>query len=405
MSRKSLCLLALLLLQGPMAQADPERRWVWNLGNRTETLLLKVSQDFDPSALEIDVRGEVRREKVGQKTHVRVVRPTWARELLSMAAGNARLGPGKTAEAPAIAGPDGRVRLAVGFEEESAVTVTIQDEQGAVVRSFSASSTVPVRWRIDLGSAEELTGARLLLRVDRGTVVAGIPAPEAASGSRGLRSITAAATICNAWFSQTVNYSGSLYYYVAGCPPSTCGTLHTYRNGGWQSTPGWLCTDSSGNSTKGPWYWSNFPNDQTDEPAYIEWPSGDKTTDAVHIFDKNYAITYRDSPWGAPPTTYYGHATDTQWGTGFDFGGTCWSDFIDLTPSPDLWWNPATGTYSSTTYKYVTNTTSRVNRWYINWSGPFPSSGSHVSGHTYEWYTCCHDGGGGQCVSGQFTVP
>jgi hypothetical protein len=263
---------------------------------------------------------------------------------------------------------------------------------------------VPVRWRAELGSAAELDGGRLALRVDRGTAVAGLPAGEGAAGAEvRLKSITAAALQGTAWFNHTINcqFSGDLYYYVTGGPPNTCGELNTYRNGSWLFASNWLCTDSSGNATKGPWSWSGTPSDQTDEPAFIRWPNGNTTNNADHIWDKSLPDTYRDSPGGAPPTSYYGHATDAQWGTGFDFGGYCFSDFRNI--STNLWWNPATGTYSSSSYKSVTNTLSRVNRWYVNWSGPFPSSGSHVSSNTYEWFTCCLDSCSGSCTSYQFT--
>jgi hypothetical protein len=47
---------------------------------------------------------------------------------------------------------------------------------------------------------------------------------------------------------------------------------------------------------------------------------------------------------------------------------------------------------------------SRVNRWYVNWSGSFPSSGSHVSGNSYHWITCCHDGFSASCADTLFTA-
>jgi hypothetical protein len=413
MSRRILVVLASVFLLGAaLAQAAPDRQWIWTLSDHAsevsfeasdaavskgdEALVVKASGDFDPDALEIDTSGTLRREKVGSKTLARVSRPDWARDLVTV---TRRLTPGKKVEVPATADPDGRVRLAVGLEKDSAVTVTIRDERGAAIRSFTASSTVPVRWRADLGSAAELTGARLELRADRGAVVSRV------NDKKGMRLMTAAAVVCSGSFSQNINYSGSLTYTVSGCPASTCAELTTYRNGSWLYAANYLCTDASGNKTLGPWYWSNTPSDQTDDPLYFRFPNNDTTDNTWHIWDKNPAVTYRDSAWGSPPTAYSGHATDTQWGAGFDFGGACFSDFVDVTPNPDQWWDPATGSYNSTSYKSLNNTITRVDRWYVQWTGSFPSSGSHTSGHTYYWTTCCHDGNSGYCTSDSFTKP
>jgi hypothetical protein len=197
-----------------------------------------------------------------------------------------------------------------------------------------------------------------------------------------------------------VIYSGSYSFVVQGGPPNTCGELNIQRNGNWEFTSGWLCTDGSGNATKGPWNWTDKANDETGDPLFIRWPDNTTTNSTFVIVDKQPANTYLDSSWGAPPTSYYGHATDAQWGAGFDFGGTCVSDFRNLTTG--LWWDSATGNYSSSGYKYVVPSRTRVNRWYVSWStNTFPRT--HTSGNIYEWYTCCHDGNGGNCTHGTFT--
>jgi hypothetical protein len=410
MCRRTLVLLASVFLLGTsLAQAAPERQWIWTLSdhaseasfeasdaavsNDTEALVVKASGDFDPDALEIDTSGTLRREKVGRKTLAKVSRPDWARDLVTV---TSRLTRGKKVEVPLTADPDGRVRLAVGLEKNSAVTVTIRDERGAAVRSFTASSTVPVRWRADLGSAAELTGAHLELRADRGAVVARV------DDKKGMRLMTAAGVVCNGSFSQNINYSGSLTYTVSGCPANTYAELSTFRNGSWLFAANYLHTDGSGGATLGPWYWSNTASDQTDDPLYFRFtPSNDTTDNTWHIWDKHPAVTYRDSAWGSPPTAYSGHATDDQWGAGFDFGGACFSDFQDQTTG--LWWDPSSGAYNSGSYKYVNNTLTRTNRWYVQWTGAFPSAGSHTTAHTYQWYTCCHDGNSGFCTNNTFT--
>jgi len=448
MSRKYPCLLAALVLGAGLAQADPreqsgaaERLWVSNLGDRTaevsldatgaagvrveagetveasellaasgpavvskgaEVLVIKGAGDFYPSTLEID-RGKVRRQAVGKKVRVRVLRPAWAQELLGMMGSGARIEPGQTVQARTEAGPDGHVRLAVGLEKDSSVTVTVK-EGSAVARSFSVESSAPVRWRADLGAAAELEEARVEVRVDRGrAAVAGVPMV-AGSGPDGVRSLTAATTVGSASFSQNIlYYSGSSHTFsVTGGPANTCGELAIKRNGNWEFTGGWLCTNGSGSATKGPWYWTDKSDDETGEPVYIRWPDNSTTTETFAIYDKESAVTYRDSTWGSPPTSYAGHATDGQWGAGFDFGGACWSEFQDTTTS--LYWSPTTGSYNVSYYS-VNASLSRSTRWYVSWTTSFPSAGAHVSGHSYYWLTCCHDGYSGYCTSNTFTKP
>jgi hypothetical protein len=124
----------------------------------------------------------------------------------------------------------------------------------------------------------------------------------------------------------------------------------------------------------------------------------------MHIWDKNCAVTYRDSPAQVPPTSYYGHATDTTWGAGFDFGPHAFSCFQDR--STGLYWNTATGGYTSSNCTFTTASLSHVNRWYVNWSTVFPPAGVHTSGHTYDWFTCVDDGSCASCgYDLVFTMP
>jgi len=360
-----------------------------------EVLQIRTSGDFDPRALEIDLNGKVRQEKTGKGVRARVTRPAWARELLGMAGNGAWLVAGQTIQAQVEPGADGHARLAVGLDKRSAVTVAVKDETGTVLRTLSASSPVPVRWRADLGSET----VRLELRVDRGRAVAGVPA----SSGNGMHLITAASTSGYAYVSpQNILYSAGNYTYnVQGGPANTCGELNIKRSGNWEFTSNWLCTDGSGNATKGPWNWTDKTSDETGDPIFIRWPDNSTTNETYIIIDKNCANTYLDSsPSGAPPTSYYGHGTDAQWGAGFDFGGTCYSLFQDL--STGYYWNAATDSYSPSG-GYVPATTSRVNQWYVSWSTSFPSVFSHTTGHQYRWITCCHDGSCGYCTTLNFT--
>ena len=79
-------------------------------------------------------------------------------------------------------------------------------------------------------------------------------------------------------FNTIINWelSPDLYYNINGAPANVCGDLYANRNGaGYTVTYGWVCTDGSGNATKGPWTWANQNGDE-DAYAYIAWPGGSK---------------------------------------------------------------------------------------------------------------------------------
>jgi hypothetical protein len=277
-------------------------------------------------------------------------------------------------------------------------------------RTFKVSvSLLALLCQAGIGAAgtQDKDQAVRIVREHRGVPMA--PVEEAAAVAlaeeEAPRSLRAAAIVGNAWFSSTFSFQftgSTLYYYVTGGPPNTCGELNTYRNGAWLYGANWLCTDSSGNATKGPWTWAGTPTDQTDEPAYIRWPDGTTTNNATHIWDKACATSFVSTPAGSPPTTYAGYSTDNQWGTGFDFNPSKFSDFQDLTTG--LYWDPATHSYSAG-YKSLPLNTTRVNRWRVNWTTSFPAPGDHVSGHNYAWVTCITDSNCGYCSTRTFTVP
>ncbi|MES1245926.1 MAG: hypothetical protein ABUT39_30240 [Acidobacteriota bacterium] len=253
--------------------------------------------------------------------------------------------------------------------------------------------------------SQEKDQAVRIVREHRGVPLA--PVEEAAAAAvaepEDPRSLTAAAIVGTASFSTTINYLGTLYYYVTGGPPNTCGELNTYRNGAWLYAANWLCTDASGNATKGPWTWAGTPSDQTDEPAYIRWPDGSTTNNALHIWDKACATTFVTTPAGSPPTTYAGYSTDVQWGAGFDFNPYIkYTEFKDLTTG--LYWDPTTHAYSAS-YRNVPLNLTRVNRWRVNWTTSFPAPGDHVSGHNYAWWSCMTDSNCGTCSTRTFTAP
>jgi hypothetical protein len=212
------------------------------------------------------------------------------------------------------------------------------------------------------------------------------------------------------YFSSSINWESTppLYYSVAGGPANTCGALVATRNGGSPtSSSGWLCTDGSGNATKGPWDWSNQSGDETAE-VYIQWPNSTETTHATHIWDKTCASTYPDSYCGLPPSDFSGHATDADWGAGFSSSWTTASAYYeDITDPNNLkCWTPSSGSYAANNCIPVDLSVSGEPSFYVTWSASqIPASNLHQSGHTYEWLGCVTDGSCTHCGSCTFTMP
>lgn len=413
MSRKLLLSsMAVLLLHGGIALAGPGSReerpverergqagrtWVRNLGDRSAELVVAAPDDFDPRSMEVDLNGTVRMERTGRKLTMYVDRPDWARDVSGLDS-QLQVAAGETGGLPIETSSELRVAVDL-LKADSAVELVVIGGRGEELKTLSAVTSTPVRWMVDLGMVEG--GVRVELRVLRGRAAGGVVP---AKGD-GLRPITAAAIVGSAQFSRKINYQSSpnLTYTVTGGPPNTCGELNTYRNGSWLFGGNWLCTDASGNATKGPWTWAGTPSDQTDEPAFIRWPNGDTTNNSDHIWDKNCATTYRTTPGGNPPTSFAGYATDVQWGAGFDFSPNPDARFRDVTSG--LYWDPATGGYTAAPIKILRPTLSRVDRWRVNWSVPSPPVGAHQSGHEYFWFVCVTDGACGNCSALSFTMP
>jgi|GEM_PF-2953929 len=357
----------------------------------SQLVFVSASRELDASAFELDLRGTLRLDAT-EPALVRLSRPAWAQDLLVQAAGRSPVGPGGTLLAAPEVGEDEKARFAIGLlDEGSAAVVTLKDARGAKLHSFSVAAAMPVRLRAALGAAGETGNAHAEVRVLRGRAVT--------SSDRG--GIQLKTTNGTASFSSNLIFSGNYTFSVSGGPASTCGELDIYRNGTWEFTGGWFCTNGAGNGTMGPWNWSDKASDETGDPVFIRWPDNSATSSSYVIIDKNYAYTYIDSPTptNSTPTSYYGHASDATWGTGFDFGFGTISVFQDLTTGN--YWNPSTGHYDSGSYVSVTvGSTSQSGRWYLSWYGgsSFPAVNAHTTGHQYRWYTCITDAQNGYCT-------
>jgi len=199
-----------------------------------------------------------------------------------------------------------------------------------------------------------------------------------------------AATCGAAYFSDEITWSWNspLYYSVAGAPANTCGDLWAWRNGSGYNmeAAGWICTDGSGNATKGPWYWSNQTQDEL-AFAYIDWGSC-TSPERRHIWDispPTAAVT------SSCPSAFSGTASDPGYGAGFNSNwASCTAEFYNSTTGK--WWNPTSGLYDNGGPFLVPCTCNNMPGANITWScSSIP--GSHVAGQSYIWYISVYDGG------------
>jgi hypothetical protein len=202
---------------------------------------------------------------------------------------------------------------------------------------------------------------------------------------------SASATICgSAYFSHDVNWwwSSDLYFSVAGAPANTCGDLWGWRNGsGYQlEAAGWICTNSLGQATKGPWSFSSQSDDET-AFAFIDWGTC-TSNEAKHIWDVNGPTVDITS---SVPGTFSGTASDDSWGAGFDADwAVCYGLYYDATLGK--WWDPNTGSYSSSSSIYVPCSFSGMPSLNVTWSASNKPT-SHTGGHSYYWEVWVNDGG------------
>lgn len=174
--------------------------------------------------------------------------------------------------------------------------------------------------------------------------------------------------------------NSTFYYNVTGAPPNTCGTLYTVRNGSQLISPGWICTNSSGNATMGPYSGSS---NQTDTNIYIDWGGGCQTTGATfHISDASAPSIGISSYSG---TNFSGSASDTQWGTGFDFGPAGWSSIFAT------FQNLSTGKfadhtgYNNNSAVFWGGSPSSFFGFNFNWTVTPPPSSHHSPTNSYRW--------------------
>jgi hypothetical protein len=364
--------------------------------SQASLLVLQAADGFDASSLRIEKIVEPRLQaKAAVPAH-----PAWAREL---AAGVEHIRHGATGAAGIVSkDPDARAEIAVEFlAPHTLVRIRQLDTLGNELTSLVASSSSPVRWRATL---EPVAGGS---RIEMQTLRGEAQGTAAATRTRGRRSpIKPLLKVGggNARFDPTINwrYSSNLYYRVTGGPANTCGDLYVSRNGSaYAVTPGWICTDASGNATKGAWTWAGQSGDEF-AIGYIVWSDGTSTNSASHTWDKNPPSVTMSSNGGVPaPTAVSGTANDGNYGSGFsaafpaDAGGgssACVLYFYDKTAG----WYYCGGSYGSQFPCNPSCTISGMPSRSVTWSAGssvLPPGYAHTSGHCYEWGVYIWDNG------------
>lgn len=221
-----------------------------------------------------------------------------------------------------------------------------------------------------------------------------IPQPSSLSGSNGSTAFTPPINWCQSF------PSTSLTFTVDGGPANTCGELNVERNGTWEFTGNWLCTDGNGDATKGPWYCSGQSGDETAE-AFIRWPDDTATSSDWHIWDLTCSTVKIDSGClGSSPACWSGDASDPSNGACYDSSwALVYSRFYDATAGRYY----LSGSYGSTSEAWLYGSFSGLPSCAPSWSTPYPPAGAHTSGHLYVWTVCAWDGQCQVCDSHSFT--
>ena len=180
--------------------------------------------------------------------------------------------------------------------------------------------------------------------------------------------------------------NSTFYYNVTGAPPNTCGTLYTFRNGSQLISPGWICTNSSGNAIMGPYSGSS---NQTDQNIYIDWGGGCTTTGATfHISDSSPPTIWINSYSG---TSFTGSASDAQWGTGFDFTIVGWSTIYTTHQNLSTGKFADSSGYNNNNVVFWGGSPSTFVGSSFNWTATPPPSSAHNPSNSYRWCAWTYD--------------
>lgn len=296
------------------------------------------------------------------------------------------------------------VALSLG-KRNSSVEVRLINRNDKVIKSAVLSSSVPLYWRSELG---EFIGGnpdypvRFEMKALTGRVQGFLFIRDVESGQDTPLPIVPTTKQTDvlqlaaggpygggyAYFSNGVlDCAGSSYtYHVVDAPPNVCGTLKLYRNGSYEVTPGWICTDYLGRATKGSW---TVTKDQTGEGIHIEWPDGSRTYGGEDKID-DYSSPYITSTSidAVPPTSFSGSASDVMWGSGFGGATDVLGSFYEA--STGKYWDGSG--YNSFSQVFFPGSFYITGRWTANWQlNAVPPPSAHVPGHLYVWCASIDD--------------
>jgi hypothetical protein len=330
--------------------------------------------------------------------------PKWVMELGAIGKTGANvLKANSTGYAPAVKGQsDANKRYVFGVgvalnKKNSSVEIKLINRTEQVIKSVTLSSSKALFWQGELGEFTSGTDEfpnRVEVSVLSGkvqgflsmknaetaetTILPVVPrrGNAASKGKEGsIRTLSWPYDGGYAYFSNGVyDCAGTTYSYVIyGAPPNVCGTLNIVRNGNFQQTPNWICTDSYGNASKS---WP-VSTDQTGTSIYIQWPDGTTTSGGDYKVDDASA----PSIWidTCNSSVVEGSASDTAWGSGFDFGWGGWSSCratFQQAYWPYKYWD-GSGYNSYYPVEFTCSVSPSGGGYSINWSiVPPPSAGS-----------------------------
>ena len=270
--------------------------------------------------------------------------------------------------------------------------VRLKGLDGAVLGYVTLSASRPLDVTLDLGKL--LQGhwgdVRREVLVRAGKVSVLKPAEEKNAGP--IQKAVAALSNGTGYFNYTRNWelTPDLRYYVENGPANTCGEANVNRNGTWYFTANWLCTNGSGYAEKGPWSWSNQPDDETAE-AFMRWPDNSATSTDWHYWDKRCPTVGIYTVFSQPPASWEGNADDPQYGACFGAGWTSvYATFRQTNPSTGAvrYWTNGASSYFSTTPSEIGGSLIGLPTCGAEWTTPFPPGSAHTSGFQYRWTVC-----------------
>ena len=359
------------------------------LRSAADLLVLQAREDFDAASVQIASRPS---RQAGAKLLRESVNPEWTRELVSI---GPRVRHGALG-AVAVKSQDAAARVQVAVEfltPHSAVRIRQLDTWGNEMTSLTASASQPVRWRASLApvNGESRIELQTLRGEARSTAAAVVKGAPSTAGGLPVAPLEKAGG-GNANYDPDINWqhSPNLYYRVTGGPPNLCGDVYVSRNGGpYQVTPGWMCLDSNGNGSKGPWSWYNQSGTETTY-AYMVWSNGLSTNTDIHIWDQNGPWSRITSPKASPaPISFYGTGNDIGAGFSPAWSSSCHTTYFEH-PTPSTpngrYWSPGSGQYLSTRHEEPCTTFSGMPSLSVTWSqSTIPPGYAHISGRCYTW--------------------